>query len=325
MLCDNLHRFGAARRLADGFRWWRIMSSSCPRANMIPATDENNALRKRSVNVLNQRVDPLAPLVRRLIAPAWAWWRRPPLSTTLPATTAHAVRPPQRGDTTAAGGADPKACKPCLPHDGVLSGAVRGGWPSGREYRFTRCLSRRAADDQSRLAQNSVRNSARLTARPDNCIIKKPPARRAFQWKSSSMTPPNSSSVLVPSEAMNGRAGGLESGSLFCGGPQSALRKGFRAWLPNALLERTTLLDTLKITVESMSRFATALRKHPPSLIFGHAHSLYLFAQFLSSKKDDSIRPQGIISTAMVLHDWETSPMKRSFSAMLPTAMAARR
>ncbi len=96
-------------------------------------------------------------------------------------------------------------------------------------------------------------------------------------------------------------------------GAEENARKGFRAWLRNALLERTTLLDTLKITVESMSRFATALRKHPPSLIFGHAHSLYLFAQFLSSKKDDSIRPQGIISTAMVLHDWEARAIEEVF------------
>lgn len=90
-------------------------------------------------------------------------------------------------------------------------------------------------------------------------------------------------------------------------------RKGIRAWLRNALLERMILLDTLKITEESMSLFAAALRKYKPTLLFGHAHSLYLFAQFLSSRKDVGVRPKGIISTAMVLHEFERRKIEDVF------------
>ena len=83
------------------------------------------------------------------------------------------------------------------------------------------------------------------------------------------------------------------------------LKHGWRGWLRNALLERRTYLDTLKMTSAAIEAYAAALRRRPPSLLFGHAHSLYLFANFLKSRGAAGIRPKGIISTAMVLHDWE--------------------
>ncbi len=83
------------------------------------------------------------------------------------------------------------------------------------------------------------------------------------------------------------------------------LKHGWRGRLRNALLDRTTYLDTLKMDEAAMARFADALRRRPPSLLFGHAHSLYLFAEFLLATRRADIRPRGIISSAMVLHDWE--------------------
>ncbi len=82
-------------------------------------------------------------------------------------------------------------------------------------------------------------------------------------------------------------------------------KNGWRGWLRNALLERATYLDTLKMDEGALERFAEQLRRQPPVLLFGHAHSLYLFAQFLEQRGGRPIRPHAIISTAMVLHDWE--------------------
>ena len=83
------------------------------------------------------------------------------------------------------------------------------------------------------------------------------------------------------------------------------LKHGWRGWLRNSFLERATYLDTLKMDRESMARFVATLRRSPPSLVFGHAHSLYLFAEFVRSEGGPGFRPNGIISSAMVLHDWE--------------------
>ena len=47
------------------------------------------------------------------------------------------------------------------------------------------------------------------------------------------------------------------------------------------------------------------LQARPPSLLFGHAHSLFLFAEFLRSRGLKATQPNGIIATAMVLHDWQ--------------------
>jgi phenylacetate-CoA ligase len=63
----------------------------------------------------------------------------------------------------------------------------------------------------------------------------------------------------------------------------------------------------------SMTRFADSLQRRPPSLCFGHAHSLYLFAQFLQSYQRPRYQPKGIISSAMVLHDWERQTIEEVF------------
>lgn len=96
------------------------------------------------------------------------------------------------------------------------------------------------------------------------------------------------------------------------GNPQY-LKHGLRGRLRNALLDRATYLDTLKMDEAAMDRFAAVLRRWPPSLLFGHAHSLYLFAQFLRGRGRADIRPRGIISSAMVLHDWERQAIEEVF------------
>jgi phenylacetate-CoA ligase len=91
------------------------------------------------------------------------------------------------------------------------------------------------------------------------------------------------------------------------------LKHGWRGWLRNTLLDRATYLDTLKMDEAALERFAAQLRRRPPSLLFGHAHSLYLFAEYLRARGGPAIHPRGIISSAMVLHDFERRAIEEVF------------
>jgi phenylacetate-CoA ligase len=96
-------------------------------------------------------------------------------------------------------------------------------------------------------------------------------------------------------------------------GAEENARRGWRAWLRNTLLERATYLDTLRINQESIGRFVAVLRRRPPGLLLGHAHSLYLLAQYVRERCPSTIQPHGIISAAMVLHDWERRTIEETF------------
>ena len=87
----------------------------------------------------------------------------------------------------------------------------------------------------------------------------------------------------------------------------------WRSWLRNLLLLRHIPLDTLKMDDGIMDRYHDTLLKKRPTVLFGHAHSLYLFAKYCEKKGYDDIRPKGIISTAMVLHDFEREVLERVF------------
>ncbi|MGQ9591582.1 MAG: phenylacetate--CoA ligase family protein, partial [Planctomycetota bacterium] len=81
--------------------------------------------------------------------------------------------------------------------------------------------------------------------------------------------------------------------------------KSRRSRVRNAVLERTFYLDTLRMDEGMMEGFARTVLRRRPSLLFGHAHSLYLFSRFWKENGFPPYRPRGVISTAMVLHDHE--------------------
>jgi phenylacetate-CoA ligase len=83
------------------------------------------------------------------------------------------------------------------------------------------------------------------------------------------------------------------------------LKLGWRGRVRNTLLDRATYLDTLRMTDAALASFARELKRRPPALIFGHAHSVYLFAEYVRNHGPAGIRPDGIITTAMVLHEWQ--------------------
>ena len=88
---------------------------------------------------------------------------------------------------------------------------------------------------------------------------------------------------------------------------------GLRGRLMNHFVDRAIYLDTIGLNNERIREFATHLRRHQPGLLFGHAHSLYLLACALKKGKIDDIRPNGIVSTAMPLHDWQRTVIEEVF------------
>jgi phenylacetate-CoA ligase len=92
------------------------------------------------------------------------------------------------------------------------------------------------------------------------------------------------------------------------------LQRGWRGRLRNALLDRATYLDTLHLDDVALAAFARGLNRRPPSLLFGHAHSLYLLAEYLRVRGGAGFRPHGIIATAMILHTWQRRVIEQVFA-----------
>jgi phenylacetate-CoA ligase len=88
---------------------------------------------------------------------------------------------------------------------------------------------------------------------------------------------------------------------------------GLKGRLRNHFFDRAVYLDTLHLNDERIAEFARAIRRHRPGLIFGHAHSLYLVACALKKAGILDVRPSGIISTAMILHDWQRGAIEEVF------------
>lgn len=88
---------------------------------------------------------------------------------------------------------------------------------------------------------------------------------------------------------------------------------GFKGQLRNYFFDRAVYLDTLNLNDARIAEFAAIIRRHRPGLIFGHAHSLYLLACSLKKSGIMDVRPNGIISTAMLLHKWQRVVIEQVF------------
>ncbi len=82
-------------------------------------------------------------------------------------------------------------------------------------------------------------------------------------------------------------------------------------------LNRTEILDLLKLSDKSMFEFAKKMRKKPPSLLWGHAHGLYQLALYLENQNITDIQPKGMYSAGMVLHNWERKKIEEIFNCKL--------
>jgi len=83
----------------------------------------------------------------------------------------------------------------------------------------------------------------------------------------------------------------------------------------NTFHDRAIYLDTMRLDEQSMSDFAATMRRLEPEMLFGHAHSLFIFAQFLQQRGIAVPAVDGIISTSMMLIDSERKVIEAVFGS----------
>jgi phenylacetate-CoA ligase len=75
----------------------------------------------------------------------------------------------------------------------------------------------------------------------------------------------------------------------------------FKEKLKNWLVTPFIHLDTMSVSEQSVRAFVSEWEKVRPTLLFGHAHSLFLLARLLSDLHISHLAPKGILSTSMML------------------------
>lgn len=91
------------------------------------------------------------------------------------------------------------------------------------------------------------------------------------------------------------------------------LPKGIKMKLKNWLLQPIIYLDTMSVTEESVLQFRRDWEKIKPTMLFGHAHSIYVFAQYVRRLSIKSIKPKSIISSSMMLLPHERATIEKVF------------
>jgi phenylacetate-CoA ligase len=86
-----------------------------------------------------------------------------------------------------------------------------------------------------------------------------------------------------------------------------------RPWLRNTLYDRLTFLDTMNMTPCTMEDFFHDCERRAPLVLYGHAHSLYLYAAFLRDQGLKPTPPAGIVATSMMLLDAERRVIEDAF------------
>ena len=80
------------------------------------------------------------------------------------------------------------------------------------------------------------------------------------------------------------------------------------------LLDRTIYLDTMNLNAISMGEFVERWRREKPDAVFGHAHSIYIFARYLSDNNIRDLSPSGIVATSMMLLEHERKVIEDAFA-----------
>ena len=83
--------------------------------------------------------------------------------------------------------------------------------------------------------------------------------------------------------------------------------------LRHYLLDRVIYLDTMNMNDRSMAEFVKRWDTERPGAVFGHAHSIYLFARYLIKHQINDCRPKGVIATSMMLLDHERALINEAF------------
>jgi len=95
------------------------------------------------------------------------------------------------------------------------------------------------------------------------------------------------------------------------GNPHYATGLGdkLREWLFGPIM----YLDTMSVSAESVTRFAGQWQRMKPTLLFGHAHSIFLLADMLRQLQIDTVRPTAIVASSMMLVPHERVLIERVF------------
>ncbi|NPV03145.1 MAG: phenylacetate--CoA ligase family protein [Syntrophaceae bacterium] len=88
---------------------------------------------------------------------------------------------------------------------------------------------------------------------------------------------------------------------------------GMKNRLRSFLLSPVLYLDTMAVTKDSVCKFAQDWKTAKPTLLFGHAHSLYILAKAVIEHGIDEIRPKAIISSSMALLPHERILIESTF------------
>ena len=104
---------------------------------------------------------------------------------------------------------------------------------------------------------------------------------------------------------------GMKTASLWGNPPQP---QNFKQRLRARLLDRFIYLDTIDLNDRSIGEFISRWRRGKPEALYGHAHSLYILARYLLAHDIRDLRPQGIISTSMMLLAHERAVIEQAFS-----------
>jgi phenylacetate-coenzyme A ligase PaaK-like adenylate-forming protein len=95
--------------------------------------------------------------------------------------------------------------------------------------------------------------------------------------------------------------------------PASTPLGRFRSRLRVRLLDRTTNLSTLELSLGAMRRFHSELMRAPRPFLVGYAHTLALFATFVADNRLAPIHCSGIISGGMPLHSQQRALLEATF------------
>jgi len=82
-------------------------------------------------------------------------------------------------------------------------------------------------------------------------------------------------------------------------------------------LTKYIFLDTMNVNESTVIEFANKWQTVKPTLLFGHAHSLYLLAQYVYDLNLSVIKPRGVISSSMTLMDYERKIIENVFGAQV--------
>jgi len=116
--------------------------------------------------------------------------------------------------------------------------------------------------------------------------------------------------AAVRSDRWAGWDVGVKRGALWGNPPTAAT---LRHKLRKTLYERVVYFDTMDMSDATMAGFVRAWSRERPRVLFGHSHSLYIWASWLIRRDITSVRPRGVISTSMMLLPSERAVIETAF------------